>query len=180
MRLTTSVCLLILLCQWPGVHAAVLQGTVVGITDGDTLTLLDVQHQQHKIRLAGIDAPEIRQDHGQRAKQHLSSLVFGQQVDVHWQKKDRYRRIVGKVMAAPPECTAGQATTCPRTQDICHAMLNAGMAWWYRKYAAEQSEADAKRYELAEKQARQRMTGLWSLAAPTPPWEWRQQSRVAD
>lgn len=180
MRLKTFACLLMLLCQCPSGHAALLQGQVVGITDGDTLTLLDTQHQQHKIRLAGIDAPETRQDHGQRAKEHLSSLVFGQQVDVHWQKKDRYRRIVGKVMAATPECRNSQATACPRSQDICHAMLNSGLAWWYRKYAAEQSEADARRYAQAEQQAKQSKTGLWSLVSPTPPWEWRQQSRTTD
>ena len=78
--------------------ADVLQGKVVGITDGDTLTVLDAQRHQHRIRLNGIDAPESSQPFGQVSKQNLSRLVFGQTVSVIWHKTDRYGRIVGTIM----------------------------------------------------------------------------------
>jgi endonuclease YncB( thermonuclease family) len=57
--------------------AEILEGRVVSVADGDTVTLLDSNRQQHRIRLAGIDAPEKAQPFGQRSKQHLSNLAFG-------------------------------------------------------------------------------------------------------
>ena len=82
-----------------------LSGRVVGVADGDTVTVLDANHQQHKIRLSGIDAPEKSQAFGQRSKESMSALVFGKQVDVVWDKRDRYKRIVGKVMVQPADGT---------------------------------------------------------------------------
>ncbi|MFB3046521.1 MAG: thermonuclease family protein [Acidiferrobacterales bacterium] len=74
-----------------------LTGKVVKITDGDTLYVLDANHQQHKIRLAGIDAPERKQAYGLASRKHLASIVAGKQVTVEYQKRDRYGRILGKV-----------------------------------------------------------------------------------
>jgi len=79
-------------------YAELLQGHVVGISDGDTITLLDDSNIQHKIRLSGIDAPEKKQPFGQASKQSLSDLVYNKAVKVDWTKKDRYGRIVGKVL----------------------------------------------------------------------------------
>ena len=67
------------------------------MSDGDTITVLDGQKRQHKIRLNGIDAPESSQDFGSRAKQSLSDLVFGKTVTVTSPKKDKYGRTLGKV-----------------------------------------------------------------------------------
>ena len=75
-----------------------LAGKVVAIADGDTLTVLDSVNAQHRIRLQGIDAPESGQAFGTRSKQHLSDLVFGKQVTVEYDKKDRYGRTLGKVI----------------------------------------------------------------------------------
>ncbi len=75
-----------------------LTGKVVKITDGDTLYILDANSQQHKIRLAGIDAPERKQAYGLASRKHLASIVAGKQVTVEYQKRDRYGRIVGKVL----------------------------------------------------------------------------------
>ena len=75
-------------------------GRVVAITDGDTLTILTTDRVQHRVRLAGIDTPEKRQPFGQVAKNHLSSLVNGQTVKVNYYKRDRYGRIIGKVLAS--------------------------------------------------------------------------------
>ena len=91
-----------------GTHADTITGRVVGVADGDTVTVLDADKVQHKIRLAGIDAPEKAQAFGTRSKQNLSDLVFGKDVRVDWDKRDRYGRIVGKVWVQPSDCP-----TCP-------------------------------------------------------------------
>ncbi len=74
-----------------------LTGKVVKITDGDTRYILDANYQQHKIRLAGIDAPERKQAYGLASRKHLASIVAGKRVTIEYQKRDRYGRIVGKV-----------------------------------------------------------------------------------
>lgn len=79
-------------------HAETLSGYVVGIADGDTVTVLDANRQEHKIRLAGIDAPEKAQPFGDRSKQNLAALVFNKNVIVEWDKQDRYGRTVGKIL----------------------------------------------------------------------------------
>jgi endonuclease YncB( thermonuclease family) len=78
--------------------ANIIHGRVVGVSDGDSVTVIDANKTQYKIRLAGIDAPEKAQAYGQKSKQSLSDLVFGKQVDVEWSKRDRYGRTVGKLM----------------------------------------------------------------------------------
>jgi len=75
---------------------ATLEGQVIAVHDGDTITVLDADKKQHKIRLAGIDAPELKQAFGTRARQNLATLVHQQDVRVEWDKTDRYRRTVGK------------------------------------------------------------------------------------
>jgi endonuclease YncB( thermonuclease family) len=137
----------------PGV-AATLTGRVVGVHDGDTIKVLDANRQQHKIRLAGIDAPESRQAFGTRSRQNLSSLVFGKNVAVEWKKRERYKRIVGKVLVDGHDMNLEQ--------------VRAGMAWWYRQYAKEQTLADRQLYELAENDARAARRGLWADPQPVP------------
>ena len=154
--------------------ATTITGRVVGVADGDTITVLDAEKTQHKIRVAGIDAPEKRQPFGQRSKTSMSNLVFGKDVEVVTNKRDRYGRLIGKVMVADPSCTAH---ACPKTLDAGLAQLTTGMAWWYRHYAREQSAEDAGAYEFAEQEARARHVGLWRDANPTAPWDWRRASR---
>lgn len=74
-------------------------GRVVAVEDGDTIVVLDDGSGTHKIRLQGIDAPEGGQAFGDRSRQTLSEIVFGQQVEIEWSKRDRYRRLVGKVLS---------------------------------------------------------------------------------
>jgi endonuclease YncB( thermonuclease family) len=161
----------LLLCA---AHANTLNGRVVGVADGDTITVLDANREQHKIRLGGIDAPEKAQPFGQRSKQSLSTLVFGKDVEVRWNKRDRYQRIVGKVMVADPNCWTSH---CPKTLDPGLGQLTVGLAWWYAKYAKEQSPEDAGRYEFAEREARAKRVGLWADGQPIPPWDWRKGER---
>jgi endonuclease YncB( thermonuclease family) len=153
-------------------HAETFTGYVVGVADGDTVTVIDAKRRQHKIRVSGIDAPEKAQPFGKRSKENLSGLVFGKDVLVEWIKNDRYRRIVGKIWVQPLDCPH-----CGLTLDAGQAQLVAGMAWWYRKYANEQSPEDRAQYEFEEHEARARRTGLWRDPEPVPPWIWRKNRR---
>lgn len=149
--------------------ADVLTGRVVGVSDGDTITVLDAFKTQHKIRVAGIDAPEKKQAFGQVSKENLSRLVFDKEVDVEWTKLDRYKRVVGKVLVLSPNCSSA----CPRTFDAGLSQVTAGLAWWYRKYAKEQPAEDLPKYEKAEQGAQSRRQGLWGDKSPIAPWDWR-------
>lgn len=149
-----------------------LSGYVVSIADGDTITVLDANNQQHKIRLSGIDAPEKAQPFGEHSKQNLAAMVFNKDISVEWNKRDRYGRIIGKVMVQPSDCQK-----CLKTLDTGHAQIIAGLAWWYRKYAKEQSPQDRGSYESDEQEARARHLSLWGDADPVPPWEWRKTRR---
>ena len=152
--------------------AEVLTGHVVGVSDGDTITVLDVAKVRHKIRVSGIDAPENKQAFGQVSKENLSRLVFDKEVDIEWTKRDRYKRIVGKVLVASPNCSSD----CSRTFDAGLSQVNAGLAWWYRKYAKEQPADDLPKYEKAELAAQSRRQGLWGDKSPIAPWDWRKGS----
>ena len=101
MRIKPFAAALALVCWTLACNADTITGRVVGVADGDTVTVLDADKVQHKIRLAGIDAPEKAQAFGNRSKQNLSDLVFGKDVRVDWDKRDRYGRIVGKVWVQP-------------------------------------------------------------------------------
>jgi endonuclease YncB( thermonuclease family) len=150
--------------------AEVLVGRTVGVADGDTVTLLDAERQQQKIRLAGIDAPARKQAFGQVAKQKLSDLVYYKDVAVEWSKADKYRRKVGKVLLRPPYCPG---SGCPYVFDANLEMISAGLAWRYKQYQGEHSEEDRERYAAAEEAAQSRKAGLWHDTEPSPHWERR-------
>lgn len=151
-----------LLCGSPSL-AAELNGRVVGVSDGDTITVLDAEQVTHKIRLSGIDAPEKAQPFGERAKQQLSDWVYQATVRVIHDKTDRYGRIVGKVTL--------------NGEDVNIQMLHAGLAWHYKAYEHEQPALDRVTYPLAESNARRKAIGLWGDADPVPPWDWRSARR---
>ena len=144
-------------------HAETINGKVIGVTDGDTITVLDQQKRSYKIRLSGIDAPEKAQAFGQASKQSLSELVYGKEVSVEWHKVDRYERIVGKVLVAGADANLKQVAR--------------GLAWHYKKYASEQPSQEATTYADTENAARAQRLGLWSDAHASPPWDWRKQKR---
>ena len=141
------------------IQAAIVQGKVVSVADGDTITVLDAQKAQHKIRLQGIDAPEKAQVFGNKSKQSLHEMVHGKQVSVDYQKKDKYGRLVGKVLLD--------------SMDVCLEQVKRGMAWHYKQYARDQAPDDRGAYAEAEVAARAAQAGLWSDVAPVAPWEWR-------
>jgi endonuclease YncB( thermonuclease family) len=147
-----------------GTHAETLTGRTVGVSDGDTITVLDITNTQHKVRLAGIDAPEKSQPFWQRSKESLSALVFGRTVTVETDKVDRYRRKVGKVRT-------------PEGTDANLEQVRRGLAWHYKEYEQEQSEADRATYAAAENIARGQRQGLWVDAQPVALWEFRKTAR---
>ena len=144
-------------------HAEVIAGRVVKVADGDTITVLDLANTLHKIRLAGIDAPEKKQAFGNASRLSLAQLVAGQAVRVETDKVDRYGRSVGVVLVSGV--------------DVNRTQLERGMAWWYRAYAREQSPADQAAYSRAEDDARSARRGLWVDKEPIAPWDWRRSAR---
>lgn len=134
-------------------------GTVIAVSDGDTVRVLSGD-KEVKVRLANIDAPELGQPYGQKSKKMLSDLVFQKNVEVEWAERDRYRRIVGTVYIGQWSINA--------------KMVVIGGAWVYRKYSNE-------RYLLElESVARKRKYGLWGLQPDQimPPWEWRRKKKA--
>ena len=152
---------IVLLALSPAVFAADLSGSVIGISDGDTFTLLTVEKRQIKIRLAEIDAPESGQPYGNKSKQALSGLIFGGDVRVVVQTTDRYGRTVGRPYVGD--------------LDICAEMVRMGAAWVYKQYLVDRSLFDV------EKDARAAKRGIWGLpeSEQVEPWNWRRGLNVS-
>lgn len=143
--------------------AELLYGRVVGVSDGDTITVLDSSNTQYKVRLSGIDAPEKKQPFGNVSKKSLSDLAFNGQANVYWHKKDRYQRLIGKVYVSGIDVNLEQ--------------IKRGMAWYYVKYKKELSDQDQYLFEISESYARDNYIGLWSDSNPIPPWEFRSKKK---
>ena len=138
--------------------AQVLKGKAVSIADGDTFTLLINGNEQVKIRIDGIDAPEKKQDFGNRAKQYLSDMIWGKELTVKVSKKDRWGRSIGKV-------------STPTIPDVGLEMIKAGLAWQYRDYNKDEA------YSEAERLARENKKGLWIHKNPVRPQDFRKEKR---
>lgn len=138
-------------------------GLVVAISDGDTITLLTEDKRQLKIRLAGIDTPEKKQAFGTKARDHLASRIFKNDVEVDLRKKDQYGRYLGVIYIGGV--------------DINQSMIQDGYAWFYKHYAKDQPKEEAQRYAKAEADARSKQRGLWADPNPVPPWEFRKEAK---
>lgn len=122
---------------------------VVKVTDGDTVHVLDQTITKHKIRLGGIDAPERKQAFGKKSTKNLASYIAGKYIEVEYDKRDRYGRIIGKLLKDG--------------QDINLKQIKDGYAWHYKKYSKEQTKLDRALYSSAEIEARNARIGLWSI-----------------
>lgn len=140
-----------------------LIGRVVKVVDGDTVHVLDARRQMFKVRLEGIDAPEMHQDYGLQSKRELDKLlrVIDYAVVVEYAKTDRYGRLLGTIYPYPKPA---------QLLSINSIMVSSGYAWAYRKYSVE--------YVSLEDFAKQSHFGLWGMADPIPPWEFRRQNRA--
>jgi len=141
----------------------VLNGHVTRVLDGDTLEVNDQNHHMFRIRLQGIDAPEKSQAYGSQAKEFLTKLTLNHDVEIIWNEKDQYGRLIGKITS--------------EQKDVCLEMISAGLAWHFTKYEQTQSEEDRQLYKATEKRVREQRKGLWADPNPRPPWEYRQQQR---
>lgn len=136
-----------------------VKGTVVRVADGDTVTVRDDSGNRYRVRLAGIDCPEKDQPWGIEAKRAVVRLVDGRNIEVRWEKKDRYGRLIGKVLAVGV--------------DVNRRLVEEGHCWVYRRYN------DDPAWLVTEQRARQGRRGLWGLPENKrmPPWEWRQRRK---
>jgi endonuclease YncB( thermonuclease family) len=127
-------------------------GKVVGVADGDSITVLR-DREQVTVRLVDIDAPEKMQPFGNRSRQALADLVKGREVLVVERGNDRYQRTLGRVYRGDLDVNAEQ--------------LRQGMAWVFRQYSKDAT------LDPMEAEAKEQKRGLWQGSAPVPPWEWR-------
>lgn len=139
-------------------EAGTFPATVTAVHDGDTLNVI-YEGRVIRIRLDSVDAPETQQAFGGAARKFTAHLALGQTVTIVERDIDRYGRTVAVV-------------TLQDGRNLNHELVRAGYAWWYRKYAAADSELQA-----LESEARNAGLGLWAEAAPVAPWEWRKQPR---
>lgn len=141
--------------------AGTIEGKVVRIADGDTVTLLTDNHEQVKIRLYGIDTPERGQAFGSRATDYTRKALAGRRVTVEEHGRDRYGRVVGIVRQEDG-------------QSINEQLLKAGLAWVYTQYCKIPKCQDWRKLEENARTARK---GIWQDANPVPPWLWRRGER---
>jgi micrococcal nuclease len=136
--------------------AHLLEGKIIHVYDGDTVTLLKDQ-VNYKIRLAEIDAPENGQAFGNRSREYLKKRVWQQIVLASCNpQKDRYQRYL---------CFLYDQ----KRQNINLEMVQNGWAWAYEAYAQN------PQIFSAQQSAREKKLGLWQDPRPVPPWVWRKQ-----
>jgi micrococcal nuclease len=129
-------------------------GIVTHVADGDTLSVTATGRTE-VIRLDGIDAPEAGQAFSGQARQRLRVLAFSQPATVHVRDRDRYGRLVARVIVAG--------------RDLSEEMVKAGLAWHYTQYSTDRQLA------ALEQQARQQHLGLWADRTAVAPWQYRTQ-----
>lgn len=150
----------------PRIAAAdtVLFGESISVQDGDSFVLRTGDGRKLRIRIEGIDAPEKGQPFADVSRRHLARLLRDRPLRLEVRKVDRYGRQVARVADGDT--------------DVGLAQLQAGLAWFYRRYQAEQRPAERRAYAQAEARAREAGLGLWREEAPLPPWEHRQRQRA--
>ena len=148
------IIVLSIFCQ--RLSAKTFSGKCVGVSDGDTISIMEYG-KAIKIRLEGIDCPELGQDFGTRARRLTSEIVFGKIVEAKEYNRDAYGRIVARIYIDG--------------KDLSLELVKAGLAWHLKKYSSDPI------LEEAEDQARKRKIGLWLMPNPVPPWEYRRQHR---
>lgn len=131
---------------------------VLSVIDGDTLRVVDSEEQAIKIRLYGVDCPELGQHSGTRAKEFAKNILQNKRIIVQSQGKDRYGRTVAIVILEDG-------------RSLQERLLRAGLAWHYGQYCRQLRHCS--RWKILEYYARQQKLGLWSEERPVPPWKWR-------
>jgi endonuclease YncB( thermonuclease family) len=131
------------------------QGKVISVYDGDTITVSTSDNQKVKIRLYGIDAPELKkQPYGKASRNFLERLILNKYVEVTDLGKDLYNRTVAKIYY--------------KNEYINLKSIQAGMSWHYRSYAPKDVDLSS-----AQEIAKEHEVGLWKNDLSVSPWEWR-------
>lgn len=156
----TAWCIGLLLAVSLAASAENLTGKVVRVSDGDTFVLLIEGNKQVRVRLHGIDAPEMSggQPYCRQSRQALADMIAGRTVSVKVHNYDRYKRAVGTVIDK-------------KGVDVNLQMIKTGMAWHYSHFD------DTPAYSRAEKEARNGRKGLWKDKNPVNPYQWRKRNR---
>ena len=142
------------------IMAVAISGKVIRVSDGDTL-LLHSGSQRIKVRMYGIDAPELKQSYGEDSKSYLEKRILNKNVDVKVINEDKYGRKVGKVFY--------------KNKDINLEMIKTGNAWFYEYHAKKEKE-----YRKASKSAQEQKLGLWKDKNPQNPRNFRLEHRRED
>ena len=146
------VLLAVLLAPEIVLAAGQFKGRCEKVHDGDTISVMHDGHLE-VVRLEGIDAPELDQECGVEAREHLSALILGRVVVVTVVGTNKYERTLGRVHRG--------------RSDINLRLVRDGWAWHYLEYSHEKALADA------EQEARRLQRGLWATPQALPPWEFR-------
>ncbi|MEE3241442.1 MAG: thermonuclease family protein [Pseudomonadota bacterium] len=155
--------ILIFLLFFSDLTKADISAKVISVIDGDTIYVRDYDNKTHKIRLAGIDAPEMSQPYGKESRSHLLELIYGKEVFIEAKKNDRYGRIIG--------------TAFHKGIDVNLVQVKEGMAWWYEYYKDQQSPEDQRLYSTAHDRAKKDKVGLWEDPLAINPYKWRKSKK---
>lgn len=158
---TVTLALFVIALSMTSSMAATWSGKVIGVTDGDTITVL-LNRESVKIRFYGIDTPEGGQEFGKQATKQMKKLVSRKTVEVTDYDTDRYGRSVSVVKVGD--------------LNVNRAMIESGYAWQYQKYC---KKSFCREWLQLEEDARAAKIGLWKDKNAVPPWEWRKQRREA-
>lgn len=137
----------------------VIQVKVVGVIDGDTITVLLKDKSQKQVRIKGIDAPELPQAFGTEARQKLSDLILNKIIVIEYLKFKPDGQILGNVFL--------------NGKDVGLEMIQTGFAWLDDEQEELLNSNNRSRYESSETNARSQSIGLWQDQAPIPPWEFK-------
>lgn len=144
------------------------EGVSLDVQDGDSFVFRGDDGTKLRIRVAGIDAPEKAQPFAEASRRHLRAQLRDRRIRIDPIKRDPYGRTVARVWVLDPERP-------PR--DAALAQVEAGLAWHFTRYRADQTSAEFARYARAERAALTARAGLWQEAAPEPPWAFRARMR---
>ena len=135
--------------------------SVSRIADGDTIIVERIGGQKVRIRLYGVDCPELDQPYGKEAKNFLESFLVNSTVAIEDVEIDRFGRLVALVYL-------GDGPTMQET------LLEEGLAWVYPKYC---KRAECLSWQKQEETARKLQRGLWESPDSVPPWVWRNRKK---
>jgi endonuclease YncB( thermonuclease family)/thiol-disulfide isomerase/thioredoxin len=149
--------LLLLLVMVPPAKAIVLLGKVSDVPDGQTVVIIS-GGRQLVVVLRGVAAPEMKQESGDLARRHLSSLILNKDVEVDF-NEFRKGQVIAKVYYGE--------------MDVALQVIRDGAAWYDNNTGLGLTDLERRVYAEAEQTAHNEMRGIWENGSPMPPWEWR-------